>query len=134
MQVKVDASGADDKEKSGLSTDSCNCVKFYVLPDMAKEAKRITQESEITGKEVVIFKDFQDLIARILGLDGINFLWVYPNAIHIHKKVVADWKTAEHDGVFDLVCQALEQDFKRRFSGQKFEIKFIKGCEFPTDI
>ncbi len=133
MKVKVDASGADDKEKSGLSSDSCNCVKLYVLPDLTKEAKRISQASEITGKESVIFKDFQDLIATIFGLTGVNFLWVYPNAIQIHKKVVADWKTAEQDGVFNLACQALEKDFKRRF-GEKLDIKFIKGCAFPTDI
>ena len=130
--LKVDASGADEKEKSGLSSDLCNCVKLYVCTDLAKTSKRVEKEEEITGEDSVVYEDCRGVVLKIFRLPGVAFIWVYPNAIHVHKKVWADWENDEGDGVYEQACSILKADLAHRYPGQPFVVKFIKGCEFPS--
>lgn len=134
LKVKVDASQADEKEKTGSSANECNCVKIYVTMDLAKDSKRIKDLSEISDEKSPIYENYQDLIARMFELPGVAFLWVYPNAIHFHKKVAADWRTWEKDGVYDMALETLEDELAARYPGREFTVSFIKGCEFPTTI
>ena len=128
---KYDASESGDKVKDE-AWEKNNRVKYYLLGvNFLKEGGdpvKVFDIAQSKDEKTKIKEEYFPLIEEIFRIEGVSYIWVYPDAIYIHKHVAADWKSVDGLGVHEFVVKLLVG------KGLASSFKAIKDCDFPPTV
>lgn len=140
QRIKYDASFSGDRVQGGLRSD--NCVKYYLGRQIMEAGNTISvqveKKEDICKEGSKIIPEYAAMIEALLDIPGVQYVWVYPYAIHIHKYVIAEWKTmamwetmAMEIGIHNLVLNTLRKHLATD-PDDIIEDAAIAGCDFPA--